>query len=114
MKIEIHHHHHHYLDTDAERRLIQGITQALKPQMEKLAMLLDTLAADVEAETNAATALETVLDTVAQELKDLQARSGNTINPDDLKAITDKIEAKTAEIVQKTLANTPASNQTAA
>lgn len=76
--------------------------------------LLDTLAADVEANTNAAQALEQVLSTVVQELKDLQANSGNTVDPVALKALTDKLEANTAEIVAKTLANTPAAIPTPA
>ncbi len=69
---------------------------------------LDTLTADVTAETNAAQGMKTVLTTVVQELKDLQANSGDTIDPAALKALTDKLEANTADIVAATVANTPA------
>lgn len=108
MKIDIHHYHH---SEPAIEQKLDRILKLLNQTQEKLMLLLDTLAADVEANTNAAAGLEQVLDTVVQELKDLQANSGNTIDPAALKAITDKIEANTATIVAKTLANTPAAAQ---
>jgi hypothetical protein len=99
MRIDVYHH----LDPDLERRLFSLITK----QGDKIMGTLDTLAADVEANTSASQGMEQVLQTVNQELKDLQ-NSGNMIDPAALKVITDKIEANTADIVAKTLANTPA------
>lgn len=67
---------------------------------------LDTLTADVQANQDAAAAMEQVLVTVVEELKALQA--SGTVDPVALKALTDKLEANTAGIVAATVANTPA------
>lgn len=70
--------------------------------------LLDTLAADVEANTSATASVVQVVNTIVQELKDLQAASGNSVDPAALKAITDKLEANTAAIAAAVVAGTPA------
>lgn len=67
---------------------------------------LDQLTTDVQANTDAAASVETLLTGVVQQLKDLQANG--TVDPAALKALTDKLEATTAGLAAAVVANTPA------
>lgn len=99
MKIEIHHHHHH---EPAVEQKLDRILQLLTFKLEKIMATLDQLTADVAADTSAVNSAVTLINGLAQQIKDAGT------DPVALKALTDQLEANTASLSAAVVANTPA------
>lgn len=97
MKINIHVTHH--LDPVIER-LLDRLSCALLTQGEKIMALLDQLTADVQADKDAVNSAITLINGLAQQIKDAGT------DPAALKALTDQLEANTSSLAAAVTANT--------
>lgn len=103
MRFEVHHYHHN-IDLVIERKLDQ-ILSALTKQEVKIMATLDQLTTDVAADTDAVNSAVTLINGLAQQIKDAGT------DPVALKALTDKLEANTSALAAAVTANTPAAPQ---
>lgn len=81
---------------------LSRIMQHLMLLEEEMALDLSTLTADVAANTDAVASAVTLLDTLAQELRDAAG------DPAAVAALADSISANTAALASAVAANTPA------
>ncbi len=81
---------------------VEGKLDAVLAAQDNIKMLLDDLEASLTKETDAETAIVTLLTTVSAELK-----AAGT-DPKRLKALQDKIDTNTSTLAAAVVANTPA------
>ena len=106
-------HHHHKTSNPwasappwaLELREMIGLVLQSSARTEKrdvnMSVTLDKATASLAGLTNAADAIEKVVDTLAEEIR-------NVTDDPAVLAVLDQVDAKSAEIVAKALANTPA------
>lgn len=92
-------HHLHYLDPGLER-LIDRLVFVLTNQLEKIMNILDTLTADVQANSTVTASVQTLITNLVQQIKDAGT------DPVALKALTDQLEANNAALTAAVTANT--------
>ncbi len=68
--------------------------------------LLDALKAEVAEEKNAQQSAITLINGIAEQLKQLLANSGNTVDPAELQAVVDELTASRAALAAAVVANT--------
>lgn len=94
-------HVYHHLDPRLERKL-DRVLHALLKNEEIIMAQLDTLTADVAADTDAVNSAVKLIEGLVQQIKDAGT------DPVALKALTDRLEANTASLAGAVAANTSA------
>jgi len=95
---------HVFIHQDSESAILAALA-VLNQGVAKMAAEFDALVTKVTAIEDAGDAMIVVLNDVAQRLRDMAA--GNP-TPAEIQALADRLTAQTQEIVDATVANTPA------
>lgn len=106
MKIDIHHFIH--MDDELEQKLDAILTIVKDIQRKEVitAMTLGEIKDKVAAEKTVIDGAQTLLSGLSATIKELAARE--TVNPTDLQALADQLDANTTELSQAVVDNTPA------
>lgn len=95
---------------DALIKMVAGAKEKETRAMSQIDDALSKLQADLTAETNASTAIESLLTSVNQQLQAALALGDPTKIAAEVSSISSALETNTAALVAATVANTPAAN----